>query len=95
MQDFKSLIRVKAVEPLEGYMVQITFQNGEVKQMNLEPFLRGDIFAPMREDFALFRQVAVVGSTIGWPNGADIDPYVLYYGLKPAWQEEEEVLNGR
>ena len=84
------LVRVRTVEPLENFRVRLTFQNGVMKEIDLGPFLRGEIFAPIRSDPAVFRSVKVVGSTIGWDNGADIDPYVLYYDLKPAWMEEEE-----
>ena len=54
----------------------------------LEKFLRGEIFGPIRKDPNVFRSVKVIGGTIGWDNGADIDPDVLYYDLKPAWMEE-------
>ena len=37
----------------------------------------------------MFRSVKVEGGTIAWDNGADIDPDVLYYDLKPAWMETE------
>jgi hypothetical protein len=61
-----------------------------VKQVDLEPYLTGPIFEPVREDAAFFRSVQVdreIG-TIVWPNGADIDPMVLRYGLRPAgWPE--------
>jgi hypothetical protein len=29
----------------------------------------------------------VVEGALTWENGADIDPDVLYYDLKPAWME--------
>ena len=32
----------------------------------------------------------IEGGTIAWGNGADIDPDVLYYNLKPAWMEDAE-----
>ncbi len=38
----------------------------------------------------VFRSVQVVGSTIGWENGADIDPDVLYYNLTPASLQTNE-----
>jgi hypothetical protein len=82
------LIRVKSVEPLEKFRVRITFQNEVLKEIDLERFLRGEIFEPIRKDPKIFRSVKVIGGTIGWDNGADIDPDVLYYVLKPAWMEE-------
>ena len=88
MQSLGPLVRVKDVTPLEGFRVRLTFQNGEIKDIDLEKYLRGEVFAPIRENPAVFRAVKVIGSAIGWDNGADIDPYVLYYDLKPAWMEE-------
>jgi hypothetical protein len=82
------LVRVKSVEPLENFRVRITFQNDVQKEIDLEKFLRGEIFEPIRTDPNVFRSVKVIGGTIGWDNGADIDPDVLYYDLKPAWMEE-------
>ena len=82
------LVRVKSVEPLDEFRVRITFQNDVQKEIDLERFLRGEVFEPIRKDSEVFRSVKVIGNTIGWNNGADIDPDVLYYDLKPAWMEE-------
>jgi hypothetical protein len=82
------LVCAKLVEPLEKFRVRITFQNDVQKEIDLEKFLRGEIFEPIRKDPKVFRSVKVIGGTIGWDNGADIDPDVLYYDLKPAWMEE-------
>ena len=82
------LVRVKSVEPLENFRVRIIFQNDVQKEIDLEKFLRGKIFEPVHKDPNIFRSVKVLGGTIAWDNGADIDPDVLYYDLKPAWMEE-------
>ncbi len=91
----EELVRVRAVEPLDGFKVNLTFTNGSTKVIDLDRFLRGPVFEPMRKHPEVFRAVRVdeEAGTIVWPNGADIDPDVLYLGLKPAWMEvEEEVL---
>jgi Protein of unknown function (DUF2442) len=87
-------IRVCAVQPTQKYRVLFTFDNGVRREIDLEPFLRGPIFEPIRHDRAVFRSARVEGGTIAWDNGADIDPDVLYYNLKPAWMEELEIQQG-
>jgi len=84
----RPFVRVRAVKPLEGFTVQVTFTNGEVRDINLEKYLHGPAFAPIRNDLVMFRRVFVGdGRTLAWPTGADIDPDVLYYDLTPAWME--------
>ena|SRR5205085_6826902 len=91
MKSLGPLVRVEAVEVLEGYNVRVTFQDQTQKEIDLAPFLWGPIFEPIRNDAAIFKSVKVLGDTIGWDNGADIDHDVLYYDLKPAWMESEEM----
>jgi hypothetical protein len=84
------LIRVRLAVPRDDFRVRIEFTNGMQRDMDLEPYLHGPIFEPIRADPALFRTLRVEGGTVVWPNRADIDPDVLYHGLKPAWQEAEK-----
>jgi hypothetical protein len=84
-------VRVRAVAPLDGFKALVTFDNDSRKEIDLEPFLHGPVFEPIRNNPALFRSMKIVGGTIAWDNGADIDPDVLYYGLKPAWMEQAEI----
>jgi hypothetical protein len=76
------------VEPREGYQVHVVFEDGTERVIDLEPYLHGPIFEPMRRNLAVFRAMKVEGGTITWDNGADIDPDVLYYGLTPAWVDK-------
>ena len=90
MSELGPLVRVKKVTPLKDFWVRLEFEDGTQKEINLKPFLRGPIFEAIRQDPRLFKQVRIDGGTIVWANGADIDPDVLYYDLKPAWMDEKE-----
>lgn len=92
-----SQVRIQDVAPLDDFRVRLVFTDGSSKQMDLEPYLRGPVFEPLRKDLSQFRQVQVDPElgTIVWPNGADIDPDVLY-GVAPpvAWDEEDRASIG-
>jgi len=72
--------RIRSVEPLGGFVLRIGFDDGTVREIDLEAELWGPVFEPLRADPQLFRQVRVDDElgTIVWPNGADFDPDVLY-----------------
>ncbi len=84
-------VRIRAVQPLEKFVVRLEFTDNTVKTVDLAPYLHGPIFEPLRTDPQKFRAVTVEPrmGTLMWENGADIDPDVLYKGLAPAWLEME------
>jgi hypothetical protein len=86
------MISIRSVKPLEGFQVSLQFSNGEQKLVDLEPLLRGPVFEAIRSDLNLFRSVKVDEElgTIVWPNGADLDPNVLFGSHVPAWMDADE-----
>ena len=80
------MLRIRSVQVQEGFTVRLELTDGTTPIVDLEPYLHGPIFEPLRRDTALFRQVRVDTElgTIVWPNGADIDPDVLIKGRIPA-----------
>jgi hypothetical protein len=72
--------RIRSVEPLQGFVLRLGFDDGAVREIDLEGELWGPVFEPLRRDRQLFRQVRVDEElgTIVWPNGADMDPDVLH-----------------
>jgi len=68
------------IQPLDGYRLRLRFEDGVAGEVDLEKMIQFEgVFAPLK-DRATFVQVRVnsdVG-TIVWPNGADLDPLVLY-----------------
>lgn len=87
MKDKTQLVRVMSVEPLEGFVLRLSFSDGTTRDVDVEGLLRGPVFEPLRTDPQLFRQVRVESGTIVWPNGADMDPVVLHGSAEPAWKE--------
>ena len=87
------LVRVQSVKARERFMVDVHFTDGSQREINLEPYLQGPIFETIRNDPLLFRMMRVERGVITWPNGADIDPDVLYLGLTPAWAVAAEASN--
>src|SRR5438270_5863068 len=85
------LVRVQCIEPKKDFIVDVHFTDGSRREINLEPYLHGPIFEVIRHDPAMFHSMQVEEGTIAWPNGADIDPDVLYYGLTPAWAESSDI----
>lgn len=77
--------RITSVEPLDSFVVRLRFDDGVERDLDLVDVLWGPVFAPLREDIDLFRQVHVDEElgTIVWPNGADLDPDVLHGDFAP------------
>jgi hypothetical protein len=78
MTDFV-LHRVTSFIHVKDYVLDVTFEDGLERTIDLEPILVGPIFGALR-DRSLFRQVVLDRSfgALEWPNGADIEPAVLY-----------------
>ena len=71
----KLLPRVKAVEPMHGYNLLLTFSNGEKKVYNAAHLLDYPAYRGLDKVFSLAK---VAYGTVVWPNDMDVDPDTLY-----------------
>lgn len=74
------LIDVVEVRPTGKHRLWLRFADGAAGELDIAAFVRLDgVFAPLC-DRAFFSTVRVdpEAGTIVWPNGADLDPDVLY-----------------
>ena len=84
------MVRVQSARFVRGFVLELGFSDGEVREVDVGPYLVGPVFAPLRDDPELFASVRVDPElgTIVWPNGADLCPDVLREGRRPAsWDE--------
>ena len=71
---------VVEVKPLAGFRLHVRFEDGVEGEVDLKVLVRFEgVFAPLR-DVTRFAEVRVHPElgTLCWPNGADLDPDVLY-----------------
>ena len=79
------LARITEAEPMGGFAVRLTFTDGLVRELDLEPLMTDGVLAELRDPdvFASLHVDAVTG-TIAWSNGVDLDPDVLHGDYEPA-----------
>lgn len=77
--EYSTIKRVKNFEIVADYTLCLEFNDGSERTVDFEPMLSGPLFGSLR-DVSLFNQVELEPNfgTLVWPNGADIDPMVLY-----------------
>lgn len=73
--------RVVNVEPVQNFMLLITFSNGEVKYFDVKPYLGIGIFKELK-DMSVFNSVKPFLGSIQWANGVDLCPDTLYIESK-------------
>ena len=79
------------------HCLQLRFNNGVQKRVNIWPLLDGPIFQPLHDANYFYRvTLDPIAGTVVWPNEADFAPEALY-GLidepeQPFYTESEEVV---
>ena len=78
------MLRVTEVEPLDGYRLRVTFNDGVVRVVDCSFLLRGTLGEPLR-DLEYFRQAGIdeEAGTVVWPNGLDPAPELLHGDYEP------------
>ncbi|MDL1909106.1 DUF2442 domain-containing protein [Chloroflexi bacterium CFX6] len=73
------IIHITEVRVVGAYSLELTFDNGVQKRVNLRPELYGPIFEPLRDPSYFAKAYVDPDSrTVTWPNGADFAPDYLY-----------------
>jgi hypothetical protein len=68
------------VRPFDGYRLFLRFEDGAEGEVDIAKMVRFEgVFAPLNDRTEFLKVCANCDTgTICWPNGADLDPDVLY-----------------
>jgi len=70
---------VRDVEYLTEYKLKLVFEDGVTKIADLEPYLDGEVFEPLKDvDYFGKARLNSDIDTVVWPNEADFSPDFLY-----------------
>lgn len=70
-------LEVSNAEYLGDYKINLIFNNGVSKTVDLSDKLSGKVFEPLK-DKTYFQSFRIKFNTIEWNNGADFAPEYLY-----------------
>lgn len=85
---YPEIIKVLSVQLLANFTVRVKFSDDTEREIDLEQYLCGPIFDPIRNDSEMFRRIFIDHGALAWPNGADIDTDTLYYDGPPPWAND-------
>ena len=71
--------RIIKIETMPDMKLKLSYETGEVKLFDVEPYAEGTCFSKLR-DKSYFKTVRLLpgGTGIEWPDGQDIAPHELY-----------------
>ena len=69
--------KVLSVDPLPGYKIQVTFDDGVSGIIDLESFIKKGIFSSLK-DAENFNRVYNTGYSIAWSDELEIDALSIY-----------------
>ena len=76
------MIKVTAVKAQDGYQLELSFNTGETRVFDVNPYLKRGIFTEL-QDPSYFRSVRLAFGSIAWPNEQDFGPESLYVESRP------------
>jgi hypothetical protein len=76
-------LQIQAVKVLPEFRVRLRLSDGSYVERGLRRVIRGGVFEPLRQDYALFRRVRVHRGVLTWPGGVDLDPETVIWGGAP------------
>ncbi len=65
------------VTPLKDFSLRIVFDTGEIKILDMKPYLNFGVFKKI-STYENFTNVRVAFDTIEWGGGVDLDPEFVY-----------------
>jgi Protein of unknown function (DUF2442) len=73
------ILRIREARVCGPHTLQLTFNNGTTKRVDVSPLIDGEIFEPLRDPsyFATVTLDSLCG-TVVWTNGADFAPEALH-----------------
>jgi hypothetical protein len=75
--------QITGVAVNDRYTLTLTFDNGEVRLFEMQPYINCSDFFRRLSDSDYFRQAKISGKTVTWPDGRDSVPDTLYLKSKP------------